>query len=393
MRKTDKIIIFVLVALIFLSAGYFVGVKYPPSLLLNSMQPAKVFPKALLRDHSLLTRTAEIIEDNYYKPVSENDLIKGMVNSLNDPYSVFFTPSQAKDFEEEVTGKYAGIGVVISQDKKRELPVIVSVFPNTPADKAGLKPGDYMLSADGTSFKGLSLDEIASKVKGKIGTTVRLTIERNGKTFTVNVTRQEVHIPLVEKNYLENSTIGYLKINMFSDGLYPQVKEALSEMEKKGVKGVVLDLRGNPGGLLRQCAAVASLFIPSGPLLWTKDRSGTVRPYNIKGKKFPLPLVVLVNGGTASAAEILTGAIKDYGVGKIIGEKTFGKGVIQQVFNLANGYLLKITVQQYLTAKKHPINKIGIQPDIVVKNDPKNPAEDLQLKKALEVLKGEIGNK
>jgi carboxyl-terminal processing protease len=393
MQKINKIISIILVALFFLSAGYYLGIKYPPTVLLQSMQPSNVFPKALLRDHSLLTRTAEIIEDNYYKPVTEEDLIKGMVNSLDDPYSVFFPPAQTKEFQEEVSGRYAGIGVVISMDKKRELPIIVSVFPNTPADKAGLKPGDLVVSADGTSLKGLSLDDIAAKVKGKVGTTVKLVVERDGKTFTADVTREEVHIPLIEKKYLDNGNIGYLRINMFSEELSPQVKDALKEMEQKHIKGLVLDLRNNPGGLLAQCTRVASLFVPSGPLLWTKDRKGVERPLNISGTKFPLPLVVLVNNGTASAAEILTGAIKDYGVGKIVGEKTFGKGVIQQIFNLANGYTLKVTVQEYLTAKKHAINKIGIEPDIEVKNDPKKPEQDLQLEKAMEILKGEIGEK
>ncbi len=393
MQKSNKIITIILIALFFLSGGYYLGTKYPPTVLIQSMQPTNVFPKALIKDHSLLTRTAEIIETSYYKPVTEDELIKGMVNSLDDPYSVFFPPAQTKEFQEEVNGQYTGIGVVISLDKKTELPLIISVFPNTPADKSGLKAGDLVVSADGTPFKGLSLDDVAAKVKGKVGTSVKLEIERNGKTLTVNVTREEVQIPLIEKKYLDNGTIGYLRMNMFSKGLSSDVKNSLKEMKGKHIKGLVIDLRNDPGGLLSECEGVASQFVPSGPLLWTKDRNGIENSLNIKGTKFPIPIVVLVNNGTASAAEILTGAIKDYNVGKIIGEKTFGKGVIQQVFNLAGNYTLKVTVQEYLTAKKHEINKIGIEPDIVVKNNPNESKRDLQLEKALEVLNEEIGNK
>ncbi len=393
MQKVNKVLSIVLIAILFLSGGYYIGVKYPPTVLLNSMQSSQVFPKSLTKDHSLLIRTAEIIENNYYKPVTEDELIKGMVDSLGDPYSVYFPPAQTKAFQEEVNGRYAGIGVVITSDKKSGLPMVLSVFPNTPASKASLKAGDLIMSADGTSLKGLSLDDVSTKVKGKIGTSVKLEIKRSEKTFTVNITREEVHIPLIETNYLDNGEIGYLRLNMFSKGLSSQVKDALYKMEKKPIKGLVLDLRDDPGGLLSECAGVASQFVPSGPLLWTKDRNGTETPLNIHGNKFSIPLVVLVNGGTASAAEILTGAIKDNAVGKIIGEKTFGKGVIQQVFNLASGYTLKVTIQEYFTAKKHAINKIGIEPDIVVKNNPKEPTKDLQLDKAIEVLKGEIGTK
>ncbi len=393
MQKLNKISSIILVALLFLSCGYYLGIKYPPYILLKSTQSAQIFPKSLTKDHSLLIRTADLIENNYYKPITEDDLIKGMVNSLNDPYSVYFPPAQTKEFQEEVNGKYAGIGVVISEDKKSALPIIISVFPNTPADKANLKSGDLIVSADKAPLKGLSLDDVSAKVKGKIGTSVKLEIERNSKTFAVDITREEVHIPLIETKYLDNEEIGYLRLNMFSTGLSSQVKDALSKMKKKHIKGLVLDLRNNPGGLLSECASVASQFVPSGPLLWTKDRNGVEKPLNIHGYKFPIPIVVLVNGGTASAAEILTGVIQDNKVGKIIGEKTFGKGVIQQIFNLADGYTLKVTVQQYLTAKKHAINKIGIEPDIIVKNNINEPEKDLQLDKAMEILKEEISKK
>ncbi len=389
MKLISKITSIILVALLALAGGYYLGVQYPPSAIASKLSnQTDVFPKALLRDHSLLDRTAELIEDNYYKPITEDKLIEGMVNSLDDPYSVFFPPAQTKEFQEEISGQYAGIGVEITENKKAQLPEIVSVFPGTPAEKAGLKPEDLIVSANGKSLKGLSLEDVSNIVKGKPGTTVKLEINRKGEVFTVDVMREVIKLPLVETKILENGKIGYLRINMFSKGAGKQVTEALKKLEAKKIKGLILDLRNNPGGLLGECAEVASNFIPSGPLIWTVDRSGKERPLNISGHRFNLPLVVLVDGGTASAAEILTGAIRDYGVGTIVGEKTFGKGVVQQIFPLAKGYTLKITVEEYLTAKKHKINKIGITPDVIVKNTGK---EDLQLKKAIEILNSKIG--
>ena len=392
MNKASKSILWILIVLIALTGGYYFGVKYPPSTIGSYLQPPDIFPKALTKDHTLLNRTAELIEEYYYKPVKEDSLIAGMVNSLDDPYSVFFPPAQTKEFQEEVNGKYAGIGVVITENKKEGLPMIISVFPNTPAEKGGLKSGDIIVEAGGKPLKGLSLEDVSNVVKGPIGTSIKLLIKRDNKTFTVNITREEIHIPLIKTSYLDNGNIGYLKINMFSKGVAYQVKKALEQMEGKKIKGLVLDLRDDPGGLLSECSGVASMFIPSGPLLWTKGRDGEEKPLNITGTKFPLPLVVLVNNGTASAAEILTGAIKDYKVGTVVGEKTFGKGVIQQIFNLSKGYTLKLTVEEYLTAKKHEINKIGITPDVIV-TIPKDSREDLQLEKALEILKKEIGGK
>ncbi len=392
MNKSSKAIIWILIVLIVFTGGYYFGIKYPPSVIGSYLQPPDIFPKALTKDHTLLDRTAELIEEYYYKPVKEDSLIAGMVNSLDDPYSVFFPPAQTKEFQEEVNGKYAGIGVVITENKKEELPMIISVFPNTPAEKSGLKSGDIIVEAGGKSLKGLSLEDVSNLVKGPVGTSIKLLIKRNGKTFTVNIKREEIHIPLIKTSYFDNGSIGYLKINMFSKGVAYQVKKALEQMRKKKIKGLILDLRNDPGGLLSECSGVASMFVPSGPLLWTKGRDGEEKPLNITGTKFPLPLVVLVNNGTASAAEILTGAIKDYKVGTIVGEKTFGKGVIQQIFNLSKGYTLKLTVEEYLTAKKHKINKIGITPDVIIKN-PKNSKDDLQLEKALEILKEKIGGK
>ncbi|MFU2157757.1 S41 family peptidase [Caldisericum sp. AR60] len=371
--KRNIILIVILLIMISFIAGYFVGFRYP----LGVSQTGS---------HILLTRTADYLLSNFYKPITEDELIKGMVNSLNDPYTVFMNPEETKALQEEVKGEYAGIGVVINKNEKLNYPEIVTVFKGSPAEKSGLLEGDIILEVDGVSTFGLTLDEVASKVKGKIGTQVVLKIKRDSKELTFNVTREKINIPLTDTRYYENGKIGYLKIFMFSEGASNDVKKTLDEFKQKNVRGIILDLRGNPGGLLSECENIASQLIPSGVLLYTKDRSGKLTPITVNGKKLNIPMVVLVDQGTASASEILTGALKYYKVAKVIGEKTFGKGVIQQIFPLPQSYSIKITVEEYLLPDKTSINGKGITPDIEINNNP-NTKEDEQLNKALELLK------
>jgi carboxyl-terminal processing protease len=337
-----------------------------------------------------LNQTFDILQNNFYKKISSDGLIKGMVNSLNDPYTAFFDPAETKDLQAEIEGIYAGIGVVIKMNEKEQILEIVSVFKNTPAEQAGLKSGDLIEKADSTALKGLSLEEASLKVKGEIGTSVVLTIKRENEELTFTIKRENIKIPIIEKDYRDDGKIGYLKFNMFTDNSSAEFNSVLNEFKQKNVKGVILDLRDNSGGLLAECEKIASNFIPSGILLWTRNRDGVTEPLKIKGQEFNLPLVVLINNGTASAAEILTGVIKDYNVGTIIGENTFGKGVIQQIFNLPGSYTLKVTVEEYLTPNKIEINGKGITPDITVQNNPDKPQEDLQLQKAIEILSKEI---
>lgn len=387
MKKNNKLII-VLFLIIFFLCGYLIGMRYPPSVFISNTGTS-IF-KNLTNNSNLLNQTFDILQNNFYKKISSDELIKGMVNSLNDPYTAFFDPAETKDLQAEIEGIYGGIGVVIQMNEKEQILEIVSVFKNTPAEQAGLKSGDLIEKVDSTALKGLSLEEASLKVKGKIGTSVVLTIKRENEGLTFTIKRENIKIPIIEKDYRDDGKIGYLKFNMFTDNSSAEFNSVLNEFKQKNVKGVILDLRDNSGGLLAECEKIASNFIPSGILLWTRNRDGVTEPLKIKGQEFNLPLVVLINNGTASAAEILTGVIKDYNVGTIIGEKTFGKGVIQQIFNLPGSYTLKVTVEEYLTPDKNEINGKGITPDITVQNNPDKPQEDLQLQKAIEILSKEI---
>jgi carboxyl-terminal processing protease len=387
MKKNNKLII-VLFLIIFFFCGYLIGMRYPPSVFISNTGTS-IF-KNLTNNSNLLNQTFDILQNNFYKKISSDELIKGMVNSLNDPYTAFFDPAETKDLQAEIEGIYAGIGVVIKMNEKEQILEIVSVFKNTPAEQAGLKSGDLIEKADSTALKGLSLEEASLKVKGEIGTSVVLTIKRENEELTFTIKRENIKIPIIEKDYRDDGKIGYLKFNMFTDNSSAEFNSVLNEFKQKNVKGVILDLRDNSGGLLAECEKIASNFIPSGILLWTRNRDGVTEPLKIKGQEFNLPLVVLINNGTASAAEILTGVIKDYNVGTIIGENTFGKGVIQQIFNLPGSYTLKVTVEEYLTPNKIEINGKGITPDITVQNNPDKPQEDLQLQKAIEILSKEI---
>jgi carboxyl-terminal processing protease len=387
MKRSNKVISILVVIAVFV-AGYLIGIRYPPSLFIS--KSGNSILDTLTGKNTLLNQTADILENNFYKDINEEQLINGMVNSLGDQYTVFFNPEESKDLQAEIEGIYAGIGVVISMNASAELPEIITVFKSSPAEQAGLKSGDLIEKVGSTSLKGLSLDMASLKIKGEIGTSVDLTIKRGEQNLTFMIRRENIQIPITETETLDNGKIGYLKFSMFTDNSATEFDKALAQLKQEKVKGIILDLRDNPGGLLEECQKIASNFIPSGVLLWTRNRVDVTEPLKITGQKFDLPLIVLVNNGTASAAEILTGAIKDYDIGKIIGEQTFGKGVIQQLFALPGGYTLKVTVEEYLTPNKTSINDKGITPDIVIQNNPQNPSKDLQLEKAIEILSKQL---
>ena len=340
-----------------------------------------------------------IVDQYYLGEIDEQELrdgaIKGYIEGLGDEYSQYITKDEYADFEANIMGNYVGIGIYMAVYKDSEEIVVVSPMPNSPAEKAGLKSGDIITKVDGIAYTGDELDTASNKIKGKEGTTVSLEIKREEETFTVDIVRQKVVINPVTSEVLEGD-IGYISLVSFDEDCSVEFKTKYEELVRKGIKSLIIDLRNNGGGLVKEALDIADFIVPKGKdLLITvnKTENETVS----KADEDPIitvPVVVLVNENSASASEILAGALKDNGVAKIIGTKTYGKGVIQEILRLTDGSALKLTTEEYYTPNKTKINKIGIEPDIVVEL-PEDVAasydiereKDTQLQRAIEELK------
>ncbi|AHM55717.1 carboxy-terminal-processing protease CtpA [Peptoclostridium acidaminophilum DSM 3953] len=326
------------------------------------------------------------IEQEFYKDPSESVLvegaIKGMFEGLNDPYSTYMTKKEFDALLEYTKGSFGGIGVYVSAEDDGFI-TIVSPIEDTPGDRAGLKAGDKIIKVDGETVSSKDIDKAVSKMKGEPGTKVTITIARDGQQepFDVHITREEIRIQTVKSEVKEDG-IGYIRITTFDEKTAADFKTNLEGLKAKGIKALVIDLRDNPGGLLDQCREISDELLGKGTIVYTRDRSGSEEYLKSdEERKLGLPIAVLVNGGSASASEILSGAIKDNKAGILVGTKTYGKGLVQQVFPLEDGSGYKLTVSQYFTPSGAYINKKGIQPDIEEKDEAK------QLDKALEYLK------
>ncbi len=321
----------------------------------------------------------------------------GMMRSVHDRYTVFLTPKEFAALNQGLDGgDFGGVGIVISQDDRTHYIDIENVIPDGPADKAGLQQDDVIISIDGTSTKSMSPDQASKHLRGKAGTNVSLTIERDGKILPapIVVTRAEIHdVSVIEK--MLPGKIGYIELTVFGSDTGSELDSALDRLEQEGVRAIVLDLRDNGGGYLDAAIAVSSKFIPSGPIVSVEQRASDVTTYEADDTAIsPVPLAVLVNGRTASASEITSGAIQDSGVGSIIGTRTFGKGVVQTIYPLGDGSALKITTARYLTPHNRDINHLGITPDIAVNENvnPRfgDPSRDAQLERALDFLQSRL---
>ncbi len=295
--------------------------------------------------------------------------LKGMVESLDDPHSIYFTKQELKSFQEDIKGKYVGVGMVV-QKKVNEPLIVVSPIEDGPAYKAGIKPKDKIITIDDTSVYDLNSEEAVKKLKGKKDTTVKVSVYReiNNTTKVFELKREEIELKYVKSKMLDDVT-GYLRLTQFGDNVYPDMKKALENLQKKGMKALILDLRSNPGGELQQSIKIASMFIKSGKIVTTKPKKGEEKAFNREGKYFgDFPLVVLINGGSASASEIVSGALKDYKRGILVGEKTFGKGSVQTLLPLPDGDGIKITIAKYYTPNGTSINGTGIEPDVKIED-------------------------
>ncbi len=371
------------ISVAFLSGIYFGGHYYRVSPLIN------LFPEALRGaffpgDNTLqLEREIEgILEEGFYQPVDpatlENGAMEGMVGSLKDPYTTYFTPDDFRMFNDHSNGQFTGIGVLMEQ-KDRQLKV-VQVFDNSPAREAGIMEGDVIVGVDGKPVASMTEEETSALIRGPAGSSVILKVRRGSGELEFTMTRREIELPIVTDKMMDvnNKKIGYVRLDQFSLDSGVKFKASVDKLVGQGAQGIVLDLRNNGGGLLEESINVASVFIQNGTIVSVVGRDGKSQVYDTRGDaNETIPLAVLVNGYTASASEIVSGAIKDDARGVLIGEKTFGKGVVQNIVPLSNGGGLKFTSGSYYTPKGIDINKIGIEPDIPVVDDPATPADEV----------------
>ncbi|SHK04325.1 C-terminal processing peptidase-3. Serine peptidase. MEROPS family S41A [Geosporobacter subterraneus DSM 17957] len=359
--------------------------------------------KDIQRTYSKVLALKDFIEKNYYKPVDtekmEDGIIRGLFASLEDPYSVYMNNKEFDDFMVHTKGTYGGIGVIMTPGEDGFV-TVVSPIEDTPGERAGLISGDKIIKVDGKDVTAEKLDEAVAMIKGDPGTKVELTVVRTGRedSFTVKITREEIRLKTVKSRILENN-IGYIRITMFDEQTADDFKTQLNQLKKKNITGLVIDLRNNPGGLLSECVKIADELLGKQVIVYTEDRAGNREYERSNGKKVEFPYVLLVNKGSASASEILAGAVKDTESGTLIGTTTFGKGLVQRVKPLEDGTGFKLTTSQYFTPNGVNIHGKGIEPNIVVEMPEEliergniTDAEDLQLQKGLEVLKKKIGS-
>jgi len=351
---------------------------------------------------SLTAEASELLEDNYFRPVGADELsnasLQGMVRQLRrrhrDRFTEYFSPESRESFNQAIEGRFSGVGLSVVP-VKRGLRA-VQVFPQSPADEAGIVPGETIVSVDGDSIAGESSNEATAKIKGPEGTevTVGVLAAKGGKVRRLRLTRAEVALPNVSSRVVtvDERKLGYVRMLSFSEGVHAQLADAVSKVQREGAEGVVLDLRHNPGGLLDEAVLSASLFLPEDRVVVTTEsrtQGGSV--HRTVGGTLPRrPLVVLIDRGTASAAEILTAALADDAGATVVGTRSYGKGVFQEEKGLANGGALKLTVGEYFTpdgvnlARSH-----GIHPDVKASDDPETPADEGK-ERALGVLAGQV---
>lgn len=349
-------------------------------------------------------QTLEQVIDTYYygdeitDEELQNGVYEGIVAALNDPYSEYYSKEELEEALSSNQGVSFGIGAYISMNQQMQLAMISGVMEDSPAQGAGLREGDIIYEVDGESTQGLSLSQVVSRVKGKEGTTVHLTIYREGEPdyLEVDIVRAKmIETETVEYGMLEDAEdIGYLRITEFDEVTVDQYTEAMAELNGQGMKGMILDLRSNPGGDLDAVVEISRKILPKGLILYTEDKEGNRKEYTCDGsKELQIPLVVLVNGYSASASEILAGAIQDYNKGTLVGTTTYGKGIVQRIHTLDDGTAIKLTVSAYFTPSGRNIHGIGIEPDIVLEYDYdayEANGTDNQVEKAIEILEGKI---
>lgn len=345
-------------------------------------------------------RTLESAIDVYYYQegidyeAMQEGILSGLVDSLNDPYSEYYTKEELEKVSLDNEGIYYGIGAYVSMDTELSMPKISGIIADTPAEEAGLRENDVIAAVGDVSMYQMTTQDAVSYIRGEEGTTVDLTIYREGEPeylyFTVE--RRKVESPTV--NYEMMGEVGYLQITSFDEVTVHQFKDAYAALEQEGMKGLIIDVRSNPGGLLTTVLDICREILPKGLIVYTEDKYGQKSEYTCDGKnEIDIPLAVLINGNSASASEILAGAVQDYEIGTIVGKTTYGKGVVQNIFGLSDGSAVKLTISNYFTPKGNNIHGIGVQPDVEVELDADKYYDedvDTQIEKALEIINEQI---
>ena len=350
---------------------------------------------------SELSKYKRLIDKYFLGDVDEEKLkegaIKGYIEGLDDQYTEYISKDDMKDYLEDATGNFVGIGIYMTKDTDANKIMVLSPIKGSPAEKAGILPGDYIVGVDDVTYTAEDMSVAANKIKGEVGSSVKIEILRNSETKTFEITRENIKVNPVEGKVLENN-IGYIEFSSFDEGTADDFKAKYEELEKQGIKSLVIDLRNNGGGIVSEALQIADYILEKDDvILYEVDKNN--KEEIKKSENNPIinmPIVLLTNGNTASSSEILAGALKDHGKAKIVGTKTYGKGVIQQLLTLPDGSGLKITSEEYLTPNKTKINKIGIEPDekVELPDTVKNvltieQKDDTQLQKAIEILKAQ----
>jgi carboxyl-terminal processing protease len=376
-----------------LCLGIFVGGRHPDAL------PGPV-RDALVGDQDtrVVQEAIDDVRSDYYRKVPRGKLadeaIRGMVKSLDDRFSTYFDPTEYRRFQDVQNSEFSGVGITVTQDPRGLR--VSQVFPGSPARKAGVRRGDVIVAVDGTTLRGRTQDQSVALIKGRNGTDVTLRVLRDGKAREVNLMRRTIEVPVVSSRVRteDGRKVAVISLSQFSSGAHAELYAAIRRAQNQGAKGIVLDLRGNGGGLVTEAQLVASAFLPDGKIVTTKGRSVPTRTLQATGDPVAgkTPLVVLVDRDTASASEIVAGALQDRGRAKLVGTNTFGKGVFQQVIELSNGGALDITAGQYFTPNGRNLGGQGVDqgsglsPDLRAKDDPKTPKRDEALDRALTAL-------
>jgi carboxyl-terminal processing protease len=369
--STSRLLSLIAAFLVVLAGGIWLG-GHPENL------PDPVRDALVDDDRALRAELIDTIEDNFYRPVDgsrlEDASLKGVVDSLKDRFSHYLTPKEATQFRDSVKGEFEGVGMSVEEDK-RGLRVL-RVFDPSPAKRAGIQRSDLIVAVNGRSLAGVNSEVATARIKGPEGTRVSLDVipGGDGARRTVKVERERIEIPVARGRLVthDGRKVGVVELAGFSSGAHGFVRQEVERLMKKGAEGIVLDLRGNGGGLLSEAVLVASIFVEDGRIVSVRGRSRSNRTEDAVGDAIPgdVPVVVLVDRGSASASEIVTGALRDRGRATVVGTRTYGKGLVQEVIDLSNGGVLDLTVANYYLPGGKTITRKGLQPQVKAKDDP-----------------------